>query len=195
MKRTVMFKLIAGVAMTVMTSCAGEFDPELASDAASDSLQTAGVAYQASVEAAENQILTLVSSLQALSFAGSLPGVTGFASWSGTLEPTENLELNYVITFVNYSASDNGVQLNGELAIAVSESNTDCSGAWNTNSLLIFDPIDDLTFAMTTIDSGLILSGIFCDIMSLSGQVDVSGDAIGNDCPVSGTTANPNVAC
>lgn len=195
MKHTTLFSLLAGLFLFCLTNCAGEFDPALASAAGADALEAAGTAYEASVLEAEQQMMALVSPLQVLVLQGSLPGVTGSATWTGTIEPTQNLELNYVITFNDYSIVADGVQISGDLAVAVSESASDCSGAWNTNNILIFDPVDKLDYALSTEGLGLILSGTFCDIMSLSGQIDIRGDAIGNNCPVFGTTDNPGVDC
>ena len=187
--------LLAGLFIIALTGCSDALDAGIAGPVAGDALEAAGTAYEASVQEAEQQIMALTMSFQALTLEGTLPGVTGSATWSGTIGSTTNLELNYVITFTDYSVVTDGVQITGDLAVAVSESSSDCSGAWNTNNLLIFDPIDKLDFALSTDNLGLILSGSLCDIMSLNGQVDIRGDAIGNRCSVSGTTANPHVAC
>ena len=187
--------LVACLIMISLASCSDAFDAGIAGPVAGDALEAAGTAYEASVLEAEQQVMALLLSLQALSFQGSLQGITGSATWSGTIEPTTNLELNYVITFNDYSIVEDGVQITGDLAVAVSESAGDCSGAWNSNNILIFDPLDKLDFALSTDGLGLILSGSLCDIMTLSGQVDIRGDAFGDNCLVSGTTANPNVDC
>lgn len=195
MKYIKLFIPLAALFMIFLTACSNALDAGIAGPVASDALEAAGTAYETSVLEAEQQMAALRLSFQALTFQGTLTGVTGSATWSGTIGPTTNLELNYVITFTDYSIVQDGVQITGDLAVAVSDSGTDCSGAWNSNNILIFDPVDKLDFALSTDQLGLILGGTVCDIIGINGQVDIRGDAIGNNCSVSGTTSNPLVDC
>ena len=188
---------ILGLLAIACTSCAfSESDLDTASNAATSALDSVGSAYIASIEQAKMEVMTLyVGELMALSFEGDIQGSTGVASWQGTIDDTSNLQMDYTITFTDYAADPGAIEISGEVAIAVSQTNIDCSATWNISDIELIDPLNLDQFFLSSRGSGLILGGSDCDIMTLSGRVDISGDASGTNCIVTGTTSNPDVNC
>lgn len=156
--------------------------------AAALALSAAGDAFEASLQAAQG--MTLLSSL---AFDGETSGISGTAEWDGTIDSTTNLNADYEIFFLNYQVAADGVVLGGSMAVAVSESDSSCSGTWMIADL----PFDNVThdFTLNTTGTGLILQGSNCTNMNVSGSVNISGDAVGNGCTVTGTTILPVVNC
>lgn len=172
----------------------GNGETSLSAEAAAEAaLDAAGAAYIASIQAASAQAFVIVPINKSLIFEGETSGVSGRVLWDGDIGATENLDLNYDITFINYQATSGGVTLEGLMGVAVSENGTSCSGTWNISDLVFDDGLND--YEITTDGSGIILQGSNCEEMSLSGEVNISGAASGNGCIVSGTTANSNVSC
>lgn len=155
-----------------------------AEEAAAIALAATGDAYVASIQDAEALALT---------FNGETSGVMGRAEWDGTIDVTDNLNGDYEIIFTNYRAVPGGAVLNGDMQVAVSENGTACSGTWMIVDLLFDNDVND--FELDTTGTGITLQGSDCSNMNLSGSVNVSGDATGNNCVVTGTTTNPVVNC
>lgn len=187
-----------------ITSCTEEFDGRktIAETAAMNALDSGGTAYVASVQDAQLSALTLLTQAiqrevlidpKTLLFDGSADGTSGTATWSGEIGPTENLDLEYVISFNQYRGTPDGATISGEFAVSVSEGDIDCSGTWNFNGLNIVDLTGD--FSMSSRGSGIVLQGPNCEDMDLDGAVDISGDSNASDCSVGGDVAFPDVDC
>jgi len=195
---TKLFSLsMVGLVALGFASCAfPESELDTASNSSTSALDSVGSAYVASIEQGKMEVMALnLGELMGLSFGGNIQGSNGIAAWSGTIDNTANLQMDYTITFTDYAADPGAIEITGDVGVAVSQTDTDCSATWNINDLELIDPLTIDQFFVSSTGSGLTLSGTDCEIMTLSGRVDVSGDAAGNDCDVTGTTTSPNVDC
>ncbi len=158
-------------------------------EAATQSLTAIGDAYSDAIREAEAEGLGLIL---AIAFEGEANGaVSGTAEWQGNVD-TGNAD--FTITFGGYQVATDDVFVDGDVQVAVSRTGDGCSGTMSIVDVPFSNEGHD--YEITATGTGLTLTSEGdCENMNVTGRVNVSGDATGDDCIVTGTTNNFEVSC